>query len=122
MKITSPITCSTDFGPVEFEQCEQRPDGVFAVTVAGEEVAELAPMTVFGPEMLLTDDYSVEPPAHVHGSWSLTLTGPADDALDTHLLFLAGAHTDGSDLTGELAVWATLAMIWAREASDISRG
>jgi hypothetical protein len=121
MKIISPITCPPDFGPVEFEPRDDYRDDVFAVTVAGEEMAELAPLTLSIGEILSEEDGAC--PGDAKGSWSLTLTGEGERTFDTHLLFLGrDHHGDPSELSGELAVWATLALIWAHDGTVIGRG
>lgn len=110
MKITDLLP--SDLGPLQFHRLNGSlsRDSVFQVHAAGSTIAELAPITV--------DEAAIAVPrpccSDSAGLWSLDLVLGEARALETHVLCLASA-ADGQPegLTGELAAWATLTVLWA---------
>jgi hypothetical protein len=124
MKIIHTTSRFTEFGPVHFEQPEDPVEDadIFLLTVAGTPIAELAPLNL-PPGCILDLGADQEAALIRAGCWSLDLIDSDGRPCGTQVLCVSSQCQSGArTLTGELAVWATLSIVWTRSAHTCGRG
>jgi hypothetical protein len=123
MKITDPSLWPAGFGPLRFERLREDPwcEDVFQLWASGAPVAELAPLSERDGGVALDEEESCVIPAT--GCWSLDLIADDRGLIDTRVLCPAPqTMLDPQRLTGELAAWASLLVLWANNAAIVKRG
>jgi hypothetical protein len=124
MKIIDPAVCPDNFGPLLFEPLDEHVSdgGVFALTVGGTCVGELASGGLGDGAPLVLDDPEAGVTKHA-GRWHLQLADVDGRVTTTHILCVAPAFQPKDQvLTSELAVWATLTVLWTATSRVCQRG
>jgi hypothetical protein len=122
MKITDPSLWPSDFGPLRFQRYagDPRCSDMFLLIADGCPVAELAPLdadqtTMLGPhyaDALSRGD-----------CWTLDLITEEGRLVETHLLCRPRERGgDGDGLSGELAAWGILTVLWGTARWAPKRG
>jgi hypothetical protein len=90
----------------------ETPAEVFSLSVDGHQIATL---TAFNPadEAELVLDPRSDTTIAAAGCWQLDAVDPNKDPFDTQIMFLSSQCRNGGSVSGELAAWATLTLLWS---------
>jgi hypothetical protein len=123
VNLSDPSLWPAGFGPLRFERLDShsphREINVFSAD--GVEVAELLPLAAADGALELGD--ADETVLALDGCWRLSLIQENGSIFESHVLRVAARETRvASQLTPELATWATLTLLWALAPDKRLRG
>jgi hypothetical protein len=123
MKIIDPTLPPCDLGPLHFAPVDDGllDHGVFSISSRGEVIGELTAGSQAASPITL--DHRETPVTEPGAYWHLELADAAGRIQEAHVLCVtADPGSTSLELTGELAVWATLTVTWANEARPAQYG
>jgi hypothetical protein len=123
MKIIDPTLQPCDLGPLHFAPVDDGliDHGVFAISSRGEVIGELAAGSQTTSPITLDDPEA--PVMQTGRCWHLELADDAGRIQEAHVLCVtADSGSMSTELTEELAVWATLTVTWTAEARPAQYG
>jgi hypothetical protein len=112
MKVIHP-SLANSLPAVRVERIEDEALGeAFSLTTDGDEVGRL---TALDPadEVELQPNTEAGATVTAEGCWRLDAVDSSGDPMNTQILFLPSQRRHGGTLSGELAAWATLALVWS---------
>jgi hypothetical protein len=123
MNISDPSLWPAQFGPMRFEHIRDPLDGgeVILMTSHGDVIAELSPGD--DPETARAIEQHTGCPIARGRSWLLDVLFGAGSVIESHVLHtVREQRVGGEPLTGELAAWATLTVLWATTSRAAHQG